>query len=90
MLDIGAGEGVLTAELARRAGRVRAVEIESALVARLRRRFAAAPNVEVVGGDALLVPLPDEPFRVVANIPFNRTTAILRRLLDDPRVPLVR
>jgi 23S rRNA (adenine-N6)-dimethyltransferase len=60
------------------------------LVAALRKRFAAAPNVEVVGGDVLCVPMPVEPFRVVANIPFNRTTAILRRLLDDPHVPLVR
>jgi 23S rRNA (adenine-N6)-dimethyltransferase len=36
------------------------------------------------------VELPREPFRVVANLPFDRTTAILRRLLDDPRVPLAR
>jgi 23S rRNA (adenine-N6)-dimethyltransferase len=90
VLDLGAGEGVLTAELASCARRVLAVEIDPVLVAGLRRRFAGAPNVEVVGGDALRVPLPAEPFRVVANIPFNRTTAILRRLLDDPHVPLVR
>jgi 23S rRNA (adenine-N6)-dimethyltransferase len=30
------------------------------------------------------MPLPSTPYRVVANIPFNRTSAILRRLLDDP------
>ena len=36
------------------------------------------------------MPLPDEPFRVVGNIPFHRTTAILRRLLDDLDVPLRR
>jgi 16S rRNA A1518/A1519 N6-dimethyltransferase RsmA/KsgA/DIM1 with predicted DNA glycosylase/AP lyase activity len=36
------------------------------------------------------VPLPAEPFRVVANIPFNLTTAIMRRLLDDPRAPFER
>jgi 23S rRNA (adenine-N6)-dimethyltransferase len=90
VLDLGAGEGILTAELARRSQRVRAIEIDPALVARLRQRFAASANVEVVGGDALHVALPAEPFRVVANIPFNLTTAILRRLLDDPRVPLGR
>jgi len=90
VLDLGAGQGVLTAELASCARRVLAVEIDPVLVAGLRRRFAGAPSVEVVCGDALRVPLPAEPFRVVANIPFNRTTAILRRLLDDPRVPLVR
>lgn len=39
-------------------------------------------------GDAVTMALPDEPFRVVANLPFHATTAILRRLLDDPSLPL--
>jgi len=90
VLDIGAGSGVLTAELARRSDRVRAIEIDGALVARLRERFGSMPQVEVVHADALRVPLPGEPFRVVANVPFNACTAICRRLLDDPRVPLER
>jgi 23S rRNA (adenine-N6)-dimethyltransferase len=90
VLDIGAGEGVITAELARRAQQVRAIEIDPALAARLRRRFTAAGNVEVAGDNVLRVALPREPFRVVANIPFNLTTAIMRRLLDDPRAPLAR
>jgi 23S rRNA (adenine-N6)-dimethyltransferase len=90
VLDIGAGTGVLTAELARRCGRVRAVEIDAALAQRLHERFAHTPQVEVVHDDVLGVPLPREPFRVLANIPFNRSTAICRRLLDDPGVPLRR
>jgi 16S rRNA A1518/A1519 N6-dimethyltransferase RsmA/KsgA/DIM1 with predicted DNA glycosylase/AP lyase activity len=87
VLDLGAGTGRLTAELARAAHDVVAVELDPQLADRLRRRW---PNVEVVEGDAAAVPLPREPFRVVANLPFDRTTAILRHLLDDPRVPLVR
>lgn len=90
VLDIGAGTGVLTAALARRGAQVRAIEIDGALVARLRDRFRGEPRVQVVQGDALSVPLPAEPFRVVANIPFNASTSICRRLLDDPRVPLER
>jgi 23S rRNA (adenine-N6)-dimethyltransferase len=35
------------------------------------------------------VPLPLEPFRVVANLPFSRTTELLRLLLDDTRTPLL-
>ena len=58
--------------------------------ARLRERFGATANVEVVEDDVLRVPLPARPFRVVANLPFHLTTAILRRLLDDPRTPLQR
>jgi 23S rRNA (adenine-N6)-dimethyltransferase len=87
-LDIGAGTGALTAELARCCDRVRAIEIDPALVKSLRHRFARQSHVEVVHGDALRLPLPDEPFRVVANIPFNACTAICRRLLDDPCVSL--
>ena len=40
--------------------------------------------------DAKEINLPREPFRVVANLPFHGTNEILRHLLDDPRVPLVR
>ena len=90
MLDLGAGEGALTAELARLSRRVVAVELDQRLAVRLRERFAGSTSVDVVCGDATRIPLPDEPFRVVANIPFNRTTAIMRRLLDDPRLPLER
>jgi 23S rRNA (adenine-N6)-dimethyltransferase len=87
VLDLGAGSGRLTAELARVAGRVVAVELDPRWAAELRGRWE---NVDVVSGDAAGVDLPGEPFRVVANLPFARTTAILRHLLDDPRVPLVR
>jgi 23S rRNA (adenine-N6)-dimethyltransferase len=90
VLDLGAGTGVLTAALAAVAGAVDAVELDAARAAKLRRRFAHDPTVAVVEGDALDVDLPDVPFRVVANPPFNRTAALLRRLLDDPARPLVR
>ena len=87
ILDLGAGTGRLTAELARAARRVLAVELDPGLAERLRGRWG---NVEVVEGDAATVDLPREPFHVVANLPFDATTAILRHLLDDPSIPLVR
>jgi 23S rRNA (adenine-N6)-dimethyltransferase len=88
VVDLGAGTGALTRELARRAGRVWAVELDAALVVELRRRFAGT-GVRVIHADATRLRWPDEPFKVVANVPFDRTTAILRALLDDPSVPLV-
>jgi 23S rRNA (adenine-N6)-dimethyltransferase len=88
VLDIGAGSGRLTAPLARTGAQVWALELDAQLARGLRARFASAGNVRVVEGDALRVPLPRRPFRVVANVPFGSTTAILRRLLDEPRVPL--
>jgi 23S rRNA (adenine-N6)-dimethyltransferase len=90
VVEFGAGYGRLTEQLALRAGHVTAVEIDTALAARLAGRFGGRPNVKVVHGDALAVPLPRRPFRVVSNPPFHITSPLLHRLLDDPAVPLVR
>jgi 23S rRNA (adenine-N6)-dimethyltransferase len=87
VLDLGAGDGMLTAPLVAAGARVVAVELDERSVAALRARF---PHVEVVHADATQVALPPEPFRVVANLPFAVGTPILRRLLDDPNVPLQR
>jgi 23S rRNA (adenine-N6)-dimethyltransferase len=84
IVEIGAGDGRLTEPLAQRARRLIAIEVDPALAERLGVRY------DVFTGDALSVPLPSEPFRVVGNIPFHRTTAILRRLLDELDVPLQR
>jgi 23S rRNA (adenine-N6)-dimethyltransferase len=88
VLDLGAGGGLLTRALADAGARVRAVELDPAALRQLRTRFDREPRVEVVAADATEVPLPREPFAVVANLPFAAGTAILRRLLGDPRVPL--
>ena len=89
VLDLGAGSGRLTAPLADTGARVRAIELDPLWAARLRDKFAGRSNVTVLEADLLRVPLPAEPFHVVANVPFHATAAILRRLLDDPRTPLV-
>lgn len=83
VLDIGAGNGLISAALARRDARVLAIERDPALVRRLRARFTEDSAVTVIDADVLAWPLPREPFRVVANIPFGITTKILRRLLDE-------
>jgi 23S rRNA (adenine-N6)-dimethyltransferase len=90
VLEIGAGSGRLTAELARAARHVLAVEVDVRWARRLAQRFGDGSRVTVLAADALELALPAEPFRVVANLPFGQTTALLRHLLDDPRAPLVR
>lgn len=87
-LDLGAGAGALTRALVDAGARVRAIELDPVALRELGARFGADSRVEVVDGDATTVPLPSEPFAVVANLPFAAGTAILRRLLGDPRVPL--
>jgi 23S rRNA (adenine-N6)-dimethyltransferase len=88
VLDLGAGRGALTRALADAGSRVRAVELDPVELQQLGTRFRGDPRVEVVERDATLVRLPAEPFAVVANLPFAAGTAILRRLLGDPRLPL--
>ncbi len=90
VLEIGAGSGILTRWLAERARRVVAIELDPLWAARLRQEFKGNPRVVIVEGDALRLALPPEPFRVLASVPFNLTTAILHHLLDDPAAPLIR
>jgi 23S rRNA (adenine-N6)-dimethyltransferase len=88
VLEIGPGRGIITEALARRAGRVMAVEKDPALAARLRRQFAGCPTVSIVAADCLRVPLPVEPFTVFASIPFNATSEIVSRLLAASCPPI--
>jgi 16S rRNA (adenine1518-N6/adenine1519-N6)-dimethyltransferase len=84
-LEIGPGEGALTGELARRAGRVVALEIDRALVERLRLLF---PGVEVVEADARrwdygrLAAPPGGRVLVVGNLPYSVGKPILMALVE--------
>ena len=87
-VDVGAGAGALTAALAGVASVVHAVEVDAELASELRKRFVRSANVRVSETDARTFAWPHERFKVVANLPFAGAGAILRALLDDPRVPL--
>ena len=56
VVEVGPGKGILTRELAKAARRVLAVEVDSALVARLQNEFDAAGNVRILQGDMLHYP----------------------------------
>ncbi|HVH51012.1 MAG TPA: rRNA adenine N(6)-methyltransferase family protein [Gaiellaceae bacterium] len=90
VLDLGAGAGLLTGALRAAGARVLAVELDPTLARTLSDRFGRDEHVRVVEGDAARLALPSEQFAVLANLPFAAGTAILRRLFDDPRVPLRR
>jgi 23S rRNA (adenine-N6)-dimethyltransferase len=78
VLDIGAGEGALTAHLVRAGARVVAVELNPRRAGVLRERF---PGITVVHADAVSLRLPGRPFRVVANPPYGISSSLLRTLL---------
>jgi 16S rRNA (adenine1518-N6/adenine1519-N6)-dimethyltransferase len=90
-LEIGPGPGALTLPLAKRAGRVVAIEIDRDLARELRTRAPA--NVRIVEGDVLSVNLDalfrsersGRPVRVAGNLPYNVSSPILFRLLDAQR-----
>ncbi|HVG98992.1 MAG TPA: rRNA adenine dimethyltransferase family protein [Chloroflexota bacterium] len=85
--EIGAGAGAITDRLARRCRHVVAVEKDASLAERLRRRFAARTNVSVFLADALEFPLPLTPYKVVANLPFSVTSAVVARLTRAEQPP---
>jgi 16S rRNA (adenine1518-N6/adenine1519-N6)-dimethyltransferase len=87
VLEIGPGRGALTEMLAERAAQLTLVEIDPGLAAQWSERFAGDPRVTVVQGDALeldLASLRASPTHVVANLPYESGTAIVRRLLQPP------
>ncbi len=85
--EIGAGTGTMTAALADRCRAVIANEIDGPLCEGLRSRFAERPGVEVRCGDFRTEPLPDEPYKVFANPPFDITSQIIAKLVDTVRPP---
>ncbi len=91
VVEIGAGRGSLTAQLARRCRRLVAIEIDRALAPLLREKFAGSPHVEVVEGDALELSLADlaaGPYRLTGNVPYYITTPLMFHALTAPRPEL--
>lgn len=90
VVEIGPGLGILTEQLAERAKRVIAVELDSRMIPVLRSTLAGFDNVELVEGDALEIDLPSlagGPYKVVANLPYYITSLVLRHLLESTPAP---
>ncbi len=84
VLEVGPGKGALTERLVGRVRRVVAVELDERLVRILRDRFGGRPDCEVVHGDFLEFPLAfSTPVRVIGNLPYNISSQVLFRLLDN-------
>lgn len=100
VIEVGAGSGLLTDLLARRASRLIALEVDPELAAALRQRFRGRDNVSVVEADVLAL-APEEilaqgggrtPYVVVGNLPYFIGSAIVRHFLvarTQPRWLLV-
>jgi len=92
VIEVGPGLGVLTIELARRAGKVIAVELDTKLASLLKRRLASLPNVNIVNADILKVSPTqllggESNYKVVANLPYYVTSPILRYFVEASPKP---
>jgi 16S rRNA (adenine1518-N6/adenine1519-N6)-dimethyltransferase len=92
VVEIGPGTGALSATLVERAAKVVAIEFDRKLIEPLLERFGQCDNFRLVQADALEVDICKEIFpatsaRVVANLPYNISTAILQRLIEQPCIP---
>jgi 16S rRNA (adenine1518-N6/adenine1519-N6)-dimethyltransferase len=86
IVEIGPGTGALTSVLVERAGRVIAVEFDSKLAPLLNERLGSFRNLKLLMADALTTDfcteiLPARSARIVANLPYNISTAILQKLI---------
>lgn len=91
VIEIGPGIGVLTKEMARRAGKVVAVEVDKRLPPVLEETLAGFDNVKVILQDVLKIDLkalaaqefPGMKVVVCANLPYYITSPIIMKLLED-------
>lgn len=89
VVEIGPGRGALTEQLIERCGRVIAIELDRDMVSVLKQKFAGAENFRIVDRDALkidwneLAEAEGSRIKLVANLPYNISTAILQRLIDS-------
>lgn len=90
VVEVGPGVGVLTLRLAPLVRRLTAVELDRRLYPYLREALAVFPGARLVEGDVLnFAPrqLEPEPYKLIANIPYYITSAILRHFLESDHRP---
>lgn len=91
ILEVGAGTGVLTRELARRAERVVAVELERDMLALLEKITAHLQNVELIARNLLFLDstqvFGQAPYKLVANLPYYITAPTFRHFLESANPP---
>ena len=91
IVEIGAGQGILTEALAATAGRIVAIEKDERLIPGLRERMPS--NVEIVHGDVLRIDLSEisrksgaPALRLVGNVPYSISSPLLFRVLDKREI----
>ena len=87
LLEIGPGQGAITAPILAAAGELSVIELDRDLIRPLQARCAELGKLEVHNADALAFDycqlVRDAPLRVIGNLPYNISTPLLFHLLEQ-------
>ncbi len=92
IIEIGAGRGALTEKLVESGACVTAIELEHAMIGVLKKNFGRFENFKLIESDVLrvdftqLIALQNQPVKLVANLPYYISTAILQKLIEQREV----
>jgi len=96
VVEIGAGTGVVTKELAKRAGKVLAFELDCDLIPVLEKNLSGFDNVKILNEDFLrssphhLFTSSSQLYKIVGSIPYQITSPLIHKLLTlEPKPTLV-
>ncbi len=91
VVEIGAGIGVLTKHLLTVVDRVISIEVDTRWVPLLEQYVGSEPlhdgRLTLIRADALKTPFPTEPYKIVANIPYQITSPLMRHAFSQPTTP---
>ena len=91
IVEIGPGIGVLTKELLEKVEKVTAIELDERMIPLIEtyctdNRQPTTDHLSIINNNALQVPMPSEPYKIVANIPYHITSPLLRHVFLESDV----
>lgn len=87
LIEIGAGKGSLTQFLQNKVQSIKAIELDQKNIKFLQLKFHNS-KIQIVQYDFLKYNLPQEKYNIIGNIPFGKSAAIVRKLLNSDNPPI--
>ncbi len=87
VLEIGAGDGVITSELVKKSAKVISYEVDNNLYEKLVSKLSNIKSLDLHNNDFMKSKLPNFRYKVFSNIPFNITGGVIKKLLLDINPP---
>ncbi len=87
IIEVGTGVGVLTQKLAEEAEKITTIEFDKNLLPILEKTLNQYKNIEIINQNALKFEPPKKNYKIVANIPYNITSPLIRHFLYRENKP---